>query len=179
MSLGSFAPILACFLIMIESILPVLPLSVFITINFYYLGSVVGFIISWVFTCLGCFISFKLCRTKFKIYVDRFLNKKDHQRINKLMKSLNNLKIEQLTVIIAVPFTPAFLVNIASGLSNMEQKKYLISIVVGKVFLVYFWGFIGTSLIESFKNPLILIKIVIYILLAFVISKLVNKKFNV
>ena len=35
LSLGVFAPILACFLIVIESILPVLPLCVFITINFY------------------------------------------------------------------------------------------------------------------------------------------------
>ena len=36
LSLGVFAPILACFLIVFESILPVLPLCVFITINFYF-----------------------------------------------------------------------------------------------------------------------------------------------
>ena len=34
--LGAFAPILACFLIISESIFPILPLSLFITVNAYY-----------------------------------------------------------------------------------------------------------------------------------------------
>ena len=43
---GAFAPILACLLILVESMLPILPLAVFITINFYYMGTVTGFLIS-------------------------------------------------------------------------------------------------------------------------------------
>ena len=43
--LGAFAPVLACFLIIIESIFPILPLSLFITINGYYMGYIPGFII--------------------------------------------------------------------------------------------------------------------------------------
>ena len=177
-SMGGFAPLLACLLILVESILPVLPLAVFITINFYYFGTVVGFIISHVLACVGCFISFKLCRTKLKKHFDSMLDKKEHKKLKKLMKVLNELKLEQLTIFIAIPFTPAFLVNIAAGLSNMEQKKFMISIIIGKIFMVYFWGFIGTSLLQSLKDPSILIKIGIIILIAFIISKIVNKKFR-
>jgi len=177
-SLGAFAPILACVLILIESILPILPLAVFITVNFYYFGTIPGFLISWLLTCIGCYISFKLCRTKLKKHFDKMLDKSEHKKLNKLMKSLNNLRLEQLTIVIAIPFTPAFLVNIAAGLSSMNEKRFMTAIIIGKIFLVYFWGFIGTSLLESLKDPSILIKTGIIILLAFVISKIINKKFR-
>ena len=62
LSLGVFAPILACFLIVIESILPVLPLCVFITINFYFFGKFAGFLLSWIFTCIGCYLSYVLVK---------------------------------------------------------------------------------------------------------------------
>ena len=52
--LGAFAPVLACFLIIIESIFPILPLSLFIAINAYYMGYIPCFIISYVLTCVGC-----------------------------------------------------------------------------------------------------------------------------
>ena len=66
LSLGVFAPILACFLIVIESILPVLPLCVFITINFYFFGKFVGFLLSWIFTCIGCYLSYVLVKKRVK-----------------------------------------------------------------------------------------------------------------
>ena len=59
--LGAFAPVLACFLIIIESIFPILPLSLFITVNAYYMGYIPGFILSYIFTCVGCFISYSFC----------------------------------------------------------------------------------------------------------------------
>ena len=177
-SMGALAPVLACLLILIESILPVLPLALFITINFYYLGTIPGFLISWIMTCIGCYISFKLCRTKFKKHFDNMMDKKEHKKIKKMMKVFNDLKLEQLALLIAIPFTPAFMVNIAAGLSNMDKKKYILSIIIGKFFMVYFWGFVGTSLIESLKDPSILIKIGIAMLIAYIISRIVNKRFR-
>ena len=177
-NMGVWAPILACLLMVIESILPVLPLAVFITINFYYLGVIPGFLISWIMTCIGCFISYKLCRTKFKKHFDNMMDKKEHKKLKKMMILFNNLKLEQLALIIAIPFTPAFMVNIAAGLSNMNQRKFILSIIIGKFFMVYFWGFVGTSLLESLKDPSILIKICITMIIAYIISRIVNKKFR-
>ena len=48
-----YGPLLACLLIMLESIIPVLPLFVFITIVFIAYGYVIGFIVSYILTCLG------------------------------------------------------------------------------------------------------------------------------
>ena len=61
-SLGAFGPILACFLIVIESIIPILPLGVFVTLNFLSFGHIFGFLISLFFTIIGCLISFTIFR---------------------------------------------------------------------------------------------------------------------
>jgi len=176
-SLGLWGPILGCFFITIESIVPILPLFVFITLNFLTFGHFLGFVISWIFTCLGCSISFFLFRKKVQTWAFKRLKKRgiiSKETIDKI----TNLRVEQLAVIIAVPFTPAFLVNICAGLSQMAFKKFLVAILIGKVFLVYFCGFIGCSLLESIKNPIVLIKVGIMVLLAYIISLIVNKKFK-
>ena len=95
------------------------------------------------------------------------------------MNKITSLKFEQLATIIAVPFTPAFLVNIACGLSKMSYKKFVGALMIGKAFLVYFWGFVGVSLVESLKHPEYLVKVVILIVIAYIISKIISKKFNI
>ncbi len=176
--LGVWGPIVGCFFILIESMVPILPLFVFITLNFLAFGSVFGFIISWIFTCIGCFISFLLFRCKVQTWLFKRI-KKEGLISAKTINMITNLKFEQLTTIIAIPFTPAFLVNIAAGLSKMSYKKYLGALLIGKIFLVYFWGFVGVSLLESIKNPIYLVRVGILLILAYVFSKIVSKKFKI
>ena len=175
--LGVYGPILACLLILIESILPFLPLFVFITLNFLAFGNILGWLISWIFTVLGCMLSFMLFRTKVRNLFDRKLRAKDE--VNKLMKKIDKMRYKYLVLLMAIPFTPAFLINIAGGLSKISKRKYFLALVVGKIFLVYFWGFIGTSLIQSFKNPIILIRIGVMLLVAYLVSMLVNKRLKI
>ncbi len=176
LSIGIWGYVLSCFLILIESIVPALPLSVFITLLFYKFGPLIGFIISYVFTILGCIMSYKIFNSKLRYKFDNFINKKDLKKLNKLKSRIKKIKFNNLCLIIAIPFTPAFLVNIAAGLVNMDFKKYLYSLMIGKVFLIIFWGFIGTSLINSFKNPINLVYIIFMLIICFIISKLVSKR---
>ena len=176
--LGVWGPIVGCFFIVIESMVPILPLFVFITLNFLAFGNILGFIISWVFTCIGCFISFLLFRKKVQTWLFKRI-KKNGLISEHTIEVITNLKFEQLTTIIAIPFTPAFLVNIVAGLSKMSYKKYMGALLIGKIFLVYFWGFVGVSLIESIKNPIYLVRVFVLLLIAYVISRIVSKKFNI
>lgn len=177
-SLGIYGPILGCFLILIESILPMLPLSVFITLNFYAFGHSLGFLISYILTVLGCNMAFYLCkrilRGRFKYLVNRF----DKNRALKLVKQFSNIKLSHLVTILAFPFTPAFLINIFSGVSDMSHRKFLVATLLAKPFMVYFWGFLGVTLLESLTHPEYFIKVVIMVVVAYVLSTLVNKKFN-
>ncbi|MBE6154599.1 MAG: TVP38/TMEM64 family protein [Firmicutes bacterium] len=175
---GLWGPILGCIFIIVESIIPVLPLFVFITLNFLAFGNILGFIISLVFTCIGCTISFILFRKKVQSWWYKKLKSKGI--ISKqTMNIITSLKFEQLTTIIALPFTPAFLVNVACGLSKMSFKKFILAIIIGKTFVVYFWGFVGVSLLESIKNPIYLIRVSILLIFAYIISKVINKKLNI
>lgn len=176
LSIGFWGYVLSCVLIVIESILPILPLCVFITLLFYKLGVIPGFIISYVCTILGCCISYMLFNSGLRIKLEKYLKKKKNDKLNKVINSIRNISFVKLCLIIALPFTPAFLVNIAAGLTNISRKKYILSLIIGKIFLIIFWGFIGTSLISSFKNPLNLVYIGLLLGACFIVSKLVSKK---
>ena len=167
-------PVLACFLIFIESIIPVLPLFVFITVIFLKYGAIFGFILSWLFTVLGCMSSYFLVK-----YLANKFFKLDGPKLKKIISTIKKVTFPELVTVIAIPFTPAFLINIAAGMAKMPTKKFVLAIMIGKISLVLFWGFIGTSLVDSLKNPIIMLKIVIIVLIAYIISFLVNKKFNI
>lgn len=175
--LGSWGAILGCIFILFESIIPILPLSVFITLNFMTFGSLVGFIISWVFTVLGCMLSFWIFKNGIS---ERLYNRfKNVNKLSNFMDLMHDMNFANLVLMIAIPFTPAFLINIAAGISRVDTKKYLYALMIGKISLVYFWGYIGVSLIESFKNPMILIRVVVILIIMYVVSNFINKKMNI
>ena len=175
--LGSVGAILGCAFILVESILPILPLSVFITLNFMTFGKFFGFLISWICTIIGCMLSFYIFKNGLSL---KLYNKfKNNKKLVKVMNSTQNMSFRKLVVLIAIPFTPAFLVNIASGISRMDTKKFFWAIVIGKISLVYFWGYIGVSLIDSISNPIILIKVIVIIIIMYLISFIFSKRTNV
>ncbi|MCI7084032.1 MAG: VTT domain-containing protein [Tenericutes bacterium] len=170
---GAVGALIGCLFILIESIVPVLPLMVFITINFLVFGNLLGFILSWIFTILGCIMSYFIFK---KGFGNKFENlTEDKELLKKYKKIFKNITVSQLTILIAIPFTPAFMINIAAGLVKMDFKKYFTALLIGKISLVYFWGFVGTSFIESMSNPIILIKIFTLLVITYIISVIVNK----
>ena len=112
----------------------------------------------------------------FKNWFDRKI--RSMKGANKIMKVIEKCNVSELAMIVAVPFTPAFLVNIAVGLSKMDVKKFMVGICIGKLFMVYFWAFIGTNLIQSLTNPIIIVKVIFMLIIAYILSKIVTKKFN-
>lgn len=176
-AMGVYGPLLGCFFIVLESIIPPLPLFVFITINFIAFGHVLGFIISWVCTIIGCLISYFLVKKFLRNFVVRKI--KNIDLLTKCMNYIENLSLTKVTVILSIPFTPAFMMNIAAGLVGMDFKKFFISILISKIFLVYFWGFVGTSLVESFQNPTSLITVVLMMIIAYLLSLIIKKVFKI
>lgn len=176
-SLGAFGPLLACFLIIIESVIPILPLGAFVTLNFLSFGHIIGFIISLICTIIGCMMSFYIFRKGLNSWFNKKIEKRD--KVENLMIKFSNISFGSLVAIIAMPFTPAFLVNIAAGLSSMSKKKFFAALCVGKCFMVYFWGYVGTSLLQSLKDPIIILRIIALVTVAYIISKAISKKFKI
>lgn len=177
LSLGLIAPLFCCILIFLEGTLAFLPLFVFITINVLTLGPILGCLISWIFTVAGSFVNFMLSRKLFSGFVQRRVKKK--KKLAKIMNAINKLKFSQLVLIIAIPFTPSFFINLGAGISKIPKVKYFYALLIAKIFIVVFWGYIGSNLIECLINPIEIIKVIVLVIIAYMFSKFVNKKFNI
>ncbi len=176
-ALGVYGPLLGCVFIILESIIPPLPLFVFITINFVAFGKILGFIISWVCTCIGCMLSYYLVKRFLRNWiVDKI---KNINLLTKCMNYIENLSLSKVTVILSIPFTPAFMINVAAGLCNMDFKKYMTAILISKIFLVYFWGVVGTGLLESLHNPTSIITVIVMMGVAYIFSVIIKKMFKI
>ena len=93
----------------------------------------------------------------------------------RIKKYINKLSYSNLVILIALPFTPAFAVNIAAGLTDIDAKKFFSALMIGKLPMVYFWGFIGKSLLESITDPYTIAQVVFMVLIAYLVSKVANK----
>jgi uncharacterized membrane protein YdjX (TVP38/TMEM64 family) len=174
-------PLLVLFLgsliIIIESIIPILPLALFIALNMLIFGNIWGFIISFISTIIGCTISFYIFRLGFNKYIYKFIENKDMPK--KLINKIDKIKFKHFVLITALPFAPAFAINIASGMSEMSYKKFLTNIIISKISVVYFWGYIGKSFLESITDINTLIKLGIILVIAYYISNYITKKLNI
>lgn len=162
-------------LIVIESILPFMPLGVFIGFNTLAYGAVTGFIVSWIGTIFGCMLSYSLFRWVLKGYFYRIFKGKKKKSIEKFMKKMTNIDFNGLVILLALPFTPAFVVNIAAGLSNISWKKYLVALCISKISIIYFWGYVGGNFIDNIFDPIVLLKILGIVLGAYILSKIIEK----
>ena len=100
-------------------------------------------------------------------------------KIKKIILVIKNISLSNLVLIVALPFSPAFLINIACGLSKTDIKKFLTAIAIGKLSIIYFWGFISKSLLESITDIKTLITVLVMLILSYAISKLINKKLKI
>ena len=167
---------LGIFIIILESILPMLPLGLFVAFNVLIFGNVLGFFMSWGATLIGCSLSFFIFR-KIRKKIDNYIERKP--KFKSVMENINKISFSNLVIIMAFPFTPAFSINIGAGLSNIPYKKFIMAASIAKVSIVYFWGYIGSTFIESMTDPGVLIKLGIIFLIAFLLSKFVTKKFKI
>lgn len=174
-------PCLGFVMVVLESIFPFLPLCVFIAFNVEAFGMILGFLISLSATIVGCLLSYYFFRFIAGNKIDKYINKnkKKKEKLNKIVKTIRDIKFSTLVVIMALPFAPAFLINIACGLLNVKFKKFFLALLISKNVIVYFWGFIGTSILDSFMDIGDLMKVILLLLVAFIVSKLVMKKYNI
>ena len=98
--------LIGMFVIILESMIPVLPLAVFIALNMILFGNLAGFIMSWVSTIIGCIIMFIVSRKYFSNFFDR--KTKKSKKVRNLMNIINRMEFSTLVIITALPFTPAF-----------------------------------------------------------------------
>ena len=167
------------FLVFIECFIPILPLSVFVAFNVSAFGFLWGFLISWSATCLGSYLCYRFFTFITKKMSEKFLNKRMVLKVRKAIDKFQNIRFTELVLLITLPFTPSCLINILSGLTKMHREKFISAILIGKCFSIFFWGYIGKSLLESLTDIKSIIYIVITLVLSYIISKIVSHKLHI
>ncbi len=162
-------------IVILESIIPIMPLGIFIALNANAFGLIPGIIISWIATCIGCFISYTLFYY-LSDKLEHLFSKKLRRKIEKNIDKYQKIELSKLVVILTLPFTPAFVVNIICGMIRLNRKKFITAILIGKIFVSFFWAYIGKSLIESISDISTLITIAVMIVIAYGLSKLIGKE---
>jgi len=175
-SIGPLGYVLSCLLLFLEAIIPVLPATIFITLLIYKFGPIIGFVISYICSVGGSVVVYNIFKGKLSIKFNNYIERKNKDKLKRIVERLKKIKFVNLCLIIALPFTPQFLVHISSGLIGIDKKKYLFALLIGKIFLIIFWGFIGTSVINSLKNPLNLLYAGLLLVLCYILSKIVSRK---
>ncbi len=174
-----FGPWFGFLIVFLESIFPWLPLCVFIALNIASYGNIWGFLISLIATILGCVCSYTFFKYLFGNKLAKLIKKANYKKIKRVVDSIEKIDFSNLVLLISLPFAPAFLINIACGIAKVNFKKFFLALLIGKIVIVYFWGFIGTSLLESITDATTVILVCLLLIGAFIISKIVVKKFNI
>jgi len=173
-NLQNFGPLFGVFIIILESVFPILPLAVFLSFNYIAFGPIMGFLINWTATCFGCLISFYLFKKGFGDKWDK--DAKKDNKVKELLKYIKKLSFSSLVLLLALPFTPAFAVNIAAGLSNMDSKKFIFAVLLAKPSIIFFWSYVGMNVIKSNGDIIRILQMVVIVIITYFISLIIQNK---
>ena len=150
--LGPLVPIL---LAAVESFFPPLPLVAIVALNVAAHGGVLGFLYSWMGVAAGGTIMFLLWRRIVKRYFWKIAGR--WPKLEKAQQWVNHFDTSSLFMLMLLPFAPSSFMHLAFGISDFDEKRYLLTLLAGKAVMVAMMALFGQSLVSALKNPVYLI----------------------
>ncbi|SRR6056297_268518 len=147
----------------IETFLPFLPLVFFVTLNVLVFGFLPGYIYSYLGNVAGSILLFLVVRYIRKNKLKNFFE--THDRFLEFQKKLQQKDFSVLFVLFSFPFTPSFLVTGIAALSNIKFIHFLVSLLLGKIIMIFYLAFIGFNISSFFENPTRSIFLILIIIL--------------
>lgn len=158
-SFGDLGPLAPIFLAMVESFFPPLPLIAIVALNVAAHGGLFGFVYSWVGVMLGGTLMFLFWRRVLKQFFWKFASRS--QKLEKAERWVSRFDVSSLFMLSVLPFTPSSFMHFAFGISDFDEKRYLITMLLGKGVMVAMMALFGQSLVRSMKNPVYLVLAVV------------------
>ena len=158
-SFGNLGPIAPITLAMVESFFPPLPLIAIVALNVAAHGGLFGFVYSWVGVMLGGTLMFLFWRRVLKQFFWKFASRS--QKLEKAEQWVSRFDVSSLFMLSVLPFTPSSFMHFAFGISDFDEKRYLITMLLGKGVMVAMMALFGQSLVRSMKNPVYLVLAVV------------------
>lgn len=152
---GDLGPLAPIALAMVESFFPPLPLIAIVALNVAAHGGFLGFAYSWIGVLLGGTLMFLLWRRVVKRFFWKVASRSE--KLEKAQQWVSRFDVASLFMLSVLPFTPSSFMHFAFGISDFDEKRYLITILLGKGVMVAMMALFGQSLVSSLKNPVYLI----------------------
>lgn len=156
---GDLGPLAPIALAMVESFFPPLPLIAIVALNVAAHGGFLGFAYSWIGVLLGGTLMFLLWRRVVKRFFWKVASRSE--KLEKAQRWVSRLDVASLFMLSVLPFTPSSFMHFAFGISDFDEKRYLITMLLGKGAMVAMMALFGQSIVSSLKNPVYLILAVV------------------
>ena len=130
-SFGDLGPLAPIFLAMVESFFPPLPLIAIVALNVAAHGGLFGFVYSWVGVMLGGTLMFLFWRRVLKQFFWKFASRS--QKLEKAEQWVSRFDVSSLFMLSVLPFTPSSFMHFAFGISDFDEKRYLITMLLARV----------------------------------------------
>ena len=174
-SFGNLGPIAPITLAMVESFFPPLPLIAIVALNVAAHGGILGFLYSWAGVALGGSIMFLFWRRVVKCFFWKFASRSP--KLEKAQQWVNRFDTSSLFMLTLLPFAPSSFMHLPWHL-GLDEKRYLITMLLGKGVMIAMMAVFGQSLVSSMKNPLYLVLAVLLWGGMYWVSKQFCKKHN-
>ena len=175
-SFGDLGPLAPITLAMVESFFPPLPLVAIVALNVAAHGGLFGFLYSWIGVALGGCIMFLLWRRVVKRYFWKIASRSS--KLERAQQWVNRFDTSSLFMLTLLPFTPSSFMHLAFGISDFDEKRYLITMLLGKGVMMAMMSIFGQSLVSSMRNPVYLILAVVLWGGMYFVSKKFCKRHN-
>ena len=175
-SFGGLGPLAPITLAMVESFFPPLPLVAIVALNVAAHGGLFGFLYSWIGVALGGSIMFLLWRRVVKRYFWKIASRSS--KLERAQQWVNRFDTSSLFMLTLLPFAPSSFMHLAFGISDFDEKRYLITMLLGKGVMMAMMAIFGQSLVSSMRNPVYLILAVVLWGGMYFVSKKFCKRHN-
>ena len=175
-SFGDLGPLAPITLAMVESFFPPLPLVAIVALNVAAHGGLFGFLYSWIGVALGGSIMFLLWRRVVKRYFWKIASRSP--KLERAQQWVNRFDTSSLFMLTLLPFAPSSFMHLAFGISDFDEKRYLITMLLGKGVMMAMMAIFGQSLVSSMRNPVYLILAVVLWGGMYFVSKKFCKRHN-
>lgn len=172
----SFGPIPGILLPMLEAFLPFLPLFIFVMANASAFGLWLGFLYSWLGSCVGALLLFLLIRRFGQRRIFAFLAK--HPKVQKMMDWVDRHGFGPLFLLLCFPFTPSVVVNVVAGLSKISLYQYMLAVSIGKMVMIFTISFVGYDLRSLITQPYRTAIVFLVIFILWYVGKRIEVRMN-
>ena len=113
------------------------------------------FLYSWIGVALGGTLMFLLWRRIVKRCFWKIAGR--WPKLEKAQQWVNHFDTSSLFMLMLLPFAPSSFMHLAFGISDFDEKRYLITMLLGKGVMVAMMALFGQSLVSAMKNPFYLV----------------------